>query len=387
MICSLADGRVVAPPWSLVKAAVACLVLTGCFYIDPINRLPVVDSISCRFLNDDRPCSSLTPLHRTDKVELSVAILDPDDSAAHATHAWSAFVCNTLDTSECETSAYTTSTAATPLLEWPRAAEGVRALLVAVDVRDGRGARVRQSARFTVNDPPTLELRASPGDRTLRAPMQLTATYDDVDEGPSNIQLAWEVTGPTADAEVLLEDIDPGPPAPPVLAVRKRFVPTAVGRWDVKVTATDGRAETVEEHLTLDVGPDLPPCIARVQPAVPPAGAVLPVLEPTVFQVPRVTDDLDVYPPTFSDPAFGAATFAWSILAPGATTRQVLLDATGNSIDFDPAAFTPGQRVEIRVEVFDRTYHDVSCADALPTCVVAARPQCTQRQTWRVEIR
>ncbi|MBC7973525.1 MAG: hypothetical protein H7138_00965 [Myxococcales bacterium] len=371
-----------------MKAAVACLVLTGCFYIDPINRLPVVDSISCRFVNDNaRTCSTQVPLHRIDKVELSVDIFDPDDSAANASHAWSAFVCNTPDTSGCELSPYATSTAAAPLLEWPRAAEGVRGLLVAVDVRDGRGARVRQSARFTVNDPPTLELRAS-GDPTVQAPMQLTATYGDVDEGPSNIQVVWEVTAPTGEAAIILEDLDPEMPPPTAQrTARKRFVPTAVGRWEVKVIATDGRGDLTEKRLRLDVGPDLPPCIARVQPAVPPAGAVLPVLEPTVFQVPRVTDDLDVYPPTFSDPAFGAATFAWSILAPGATTRQVLLDATGNSIDFDPAAFTPGQRVEIRVEVFDRTYHTVPCADALPTCIAAARPQCTQRQTWRVEIR
>jgi hypothetical protein len=106
-----------------------------------------------------------------------------------------------------------------------------------------------------------------------------------------------------------------------------------------------------------------------------------------VFQVPLVEDELDAYPRLSSDPAFGTATFAWSILAPGAATRQLLVGATGNAIDFDPAAFTPGQLVELRVEVFDRNHAAIACPDDAPTCVSDARPACTQRQTWRLEVR
>jgi hypothetical protein len=139
------------------------------------------------------------------------------------------------------------------------------------------------------------------------------------------------------------------------------------------------------KDLRFTVGADQPPCLAQWQPIVPPDGATLPIIEPTLFEVPLVSDDLDPYPPVPGEPLFGTTTFAWSILPPGATARQPLVGATGNSVDFDPAAFTPGQIVELRVEIFDPSHGTVACADGDPVCL--ASPGCSQRQTWRVEIR
>jgi hypothetical protein len=371
-----------------VKAVAACLVLTGCFYIDPINQLPVVEPITCRLTTADRPCGNESYLHRNDEVELAAEVFDPDERVVRATYAWTAFACTDAPAIECDDLAYYSSNAATPVLGWPRAAVGVRSIRVKLDVRDSRGALATQSAKFFVNDPPTLELRASQRGNAVGAPMELVATYSDPDEGPTNLHVAWDVLPPAGDPAVVLEDgnsVTAGNPSQ--ITVSKRLVPSRLGLWDVKVTATDARAETTEKRLTFEVGADLPPCLARVQPIVPPDDAALPIVEPTVFQVPLVEDDLDAYPRTSSDPAFGTTTFAWSILPPGASQRQLLVGATGNSIDFDPAVFIPGQRVELRVEIFDRNHAAIPCADDAPTCATAARPQCVQRQTWRVEIR
>jgi hypothetical protein len=113
----------------------------------------------------------------------------------------------------------------------------------------------------------------------------------------------------------------------------------------------------------------------------------LPVAEPTLFQVPLVTDDLDPYPPLSGDPHFGTTTFAWSMLTPGSPGREILVGATGNTFDFDPDAFTPGEIVELRVEIFDRKHTAIPCADRDATCSVDASSDCIQRQTWRVEVR
>ena len=106
-----------------------------------------------------------------------------------------------------------------------------------------------------------------------------------------------------------------------------------------------------------------------------------------MFQVPLVGDDLDAYPPIQGATQFGTTVFAWSILPPGATVRQTLAGATGNAIALDPAAFTPGDVVELRVEIFDRHHTALPCDDSAATCSITASPSCLQRQTWRVEVR
>jgi hypothetical protein len=160
----------------------------------------------------------------------------------------------------------------------------------------------------------------------------------------------------------------------------------AAGAWEVRVTATShGFAN--EKALMFMVAPDQPPCLAQWEPIVPPDGAALPLIAPTVFQVPLVDDDLDPYPPVPGQPLLGSTTFLWSILLPGAATRQRLRDATGNSVDLDPSAFIPGQIVELRVEISDRKGGVVACPDGEPVCPLSSSPGCNQRQTWRVEIR
>jgi hypothetical protein len=132
--------------------------------------------------------------------------------------------------------------------------------------------------------------------------------------------------------------------------------------------------------------PDKPPCLVQSRPITPPPGTSLPITEPTLFQVALVTDDLDSYPRLSTDPLFGTTAFAWSILPPGASDRQLLVGTTGNTADFDPGAFTPGDIVELRLEIFDRSHTEIPCADDLATCAIETS-DCIQRQTWRLEAR
>lgn len=363
----------------------ACLVLTGCFYIDPINARPGVEAIRCRNTGSSRPCADNGYLHRQDQIELSTTVVDPDGAAGKATYAWSAFACSDVDAVQCDSPAYLTSTMAAPIVGWPASASGVRSMRVDLDVRDERGALVTKSAKFFANDPPTLMLHTSQHAHAVGAPLQLTASYGDPDEGSTNIRLDWRIVAPVL--APALDEVASATGDAVQRSVARRLVPMTAGAWDVEVIATDTLGEINDQHVRFDVGADLAPCLARVQPIVPPDGAVLPIVEPTAFQVPLVDDELDAYPRLSGDPAFGTTTFAWSILPPGAAMRQLFVGATGNSLDFDPAGFAPGQIVELRVEIFDRNHTRISCADAAPTCASVARPQCSQRQTWRLEVR
>jgi hypothetical protein len=367
------------------------LLLTGCFYIDPINQRPSVTI---------RPQANGV-VHRGDHVMFTADYDDPEHQPGRCT--WSAVACEGEDEAGhvvgCDDDTATfyaetldaTDTADLVVPVMTRASNlPVQAIKVKLEARDDRGALTQSSDVYRVDDlPPTLELRKSAHSFVVGAPIALFAKYGDPDDGASSVDLSWTVFTPNTQPGYTLTDlaVDQDPRDPLHLTVGKTLVPQGTGEWDVKVMATDELGQTVVQHLVFTVGPDQPPCLEQVQPVVPPAGTTLPVFAPTVFQVPLVSDDLDAYPPLFDQPQFGATTFAWSILPPGASARQPLVGATGNSVDFDPAAFTPGDVVELRVEIFDRNHTAMPCADNLATCSVIAQPSCIQRQTWRVEVR
>jgi hypothetical protein len=169
--------------------------------------------------------------------------------------------------------------------------------------------------------------------------------------------------------------------------VSRRFVAHGPGEWTVAVTARDTLGEQTELTVPIVVAEDRPPCLAQWQPIVPPEAATLPIAAPTVFQVSQVTDDLDAHPQVTGDPIFGRPEFAWSILRAGSPVREPLVGAIGNTVDFDPRAFTPGDLVELRVEIFDRKRIAIPCVDNAPTCSVISQPTCLQRLTWRLEVR
>ena len=91
-------------------------------------------------------------------------------------------------------------------------------------------------------------------------------------------------------------------------------------------------------------------CIAQVSPIVPPAGAALPITEPTLFRVPVVIDDRDVYPPQPDDSSLGVTKFQWSVLGPGGIVHSTVPGATGirgiyNDIDNPSGYALPAVRL------------------------------------------
>ena len=365
-----------------------CALLTGCFYLDPINRAPeIFGSVKCTVDVMKRPCLQTGSVHRGELLTFDVDFRDPEHREATATFDWRVFQCTDSEGTACAADPFRTAQSRVFELEVPATLQGVRSIKVTHELRDELGAPDSAREIFPINDPPTVKPEQPP-DGIVGAPTELYATVGDVDEGPDRLVLSWDVIAPAPSA-VPLEDLAVPPPLNPLQRTQgKLLIPDRTGQWDVRVRATDTLPEfpeTTERHFTFTVGPDEPPCLAQSLPQVPPDGASVPIAEPTLFQVAVVVDDLDPYPPR-PGPHFGSSAFEWSMLAPGSPGREILTGATGNSVDFDPSAFTPGEIVELRVEIFDRNDTAIPCVDGVATCAIS-RPTCIQRQTWRVEVR
>jgi hypothetical protein len=366
--------------------AIAGLLLSGCFYLDPFVERPV---ITWQIVEP-----TLGAPHRGGTVRIMAQY---ETDRRPGTYAWSVFACDGYDGirgTGCSTSPFDTSSADIWSFQVPTVVAGsgapVQAVYVQLQARDDRGVPALGGIDwFPVADQrPTLELRKDAHTFTVGAPIELFAKYSDPDDGPEDVELTWRVFTPSTQPPYTLEDGQVGSvDEPGFRTVSKRFVADLAGEWNIAVTARDPLGEMVEVRLPVVVAEDRPPCLAQWQPITPPDGATLPVTDPTVFQVPQVSDDLDAHPQVTGDPVFGRPAFTWSILPPGATVREPLVGATGNSIDFDPRAFTPGDVVELRVEISDRNRTAIPCADSAPTCSVISQPACLQRLTWRVEVR
>jgi hypothetical protein len=361
--------------------ASAGLLLTGCIYLDPIVSVPTL-------LIDPVQPGDGRATYRGDRVMLT-AHYSQDRNAG--TYTWSALACNDVRAEHCDPVPFDGTSLATP--DWqfdvPRR-DAIQGILVRLDASDDRGVHTQATKLYAIDDkPPTLELRKSAHSLTVGAPIDLFAKYGDPDDPVDRIVLDWYVFTPSTQPAWSLDDVGPldDPNDIDHITAHYRLVPHGSGDWEVHVVAHDPRGALFERTVMLPVVPDRPPCLAQWQPIAAPDGATLPIADPTVFQVPLVDDDLDGYPAQVGDPIFGTTEFAWSILPPGASVRQPLVGATGNSIDFDPGAFTPGDRVEIRVEIFDRNHTAIPCVDGAATCSVISQPSCIQRLTWAVEIR
>jgi hypothetical protein len=367
--------------------AVTGLLLTvavcGCFYVDPIEPRPHVQI-------EVEP----NKLTRGGAVTLMATFTDTNTDAGKYT--WTLYTCAAFDQSarDCDAVPFLGPTGETknmvsfsvPVMT-KAGTDKTQSIAARLEARSDRGAVAEQigNGDFPVADaPPSLSLDRSAHSYTVGAPIDLVATFGDPDDALGAIKLDWSSTPDAAFVPVPV----PGPGPAGKATAGKRLVPDQPGKWDIQVIASDPIGTPNEQHLTFTVDADHPPCLGQWQPIAPPPGSTLPVTDVTVFQVPLVNDDLDAYPPVTDAPEFGATRFAWSILPPCATERQLLTGATGNRVQFDPAAFHPGDIVELRVEIFDRSHTTaLPCADSAATCSIDAAPSCLQRQTWRVEVR
>lgn len=392
MIPPLARGRAVAAQRDVTRSTIlaasavgAALGTPGCFYTDTINQRPAIDILA-----------SGDEVYRGDTVKLDASANDPEGH--HVRFTWRAYACTDgAGGADCDVEPFYSevldhASFVVPLIREPGGLP-VRNVRVLLEAKDELGATAKPEQELvivTLDRPPELELAR--GGSFIVTPSRdviLYATVGDVDDGPVVLGAPiWEVFAPSQVAYTLTDlAVVQNPNDPKHRTYAKTFTPSATGDWEIRVTSTDPLDKATAKSLTISVVAPPPPCLAQFQPIVPTGGAALPISEPTLFRVPVVIDDRDVYPPQPDDPSLGVTRFQWSFQGPGAPTHAPVNGATANSFQLDPATFTPGDIVEVRVEIFDRENTPIACPDGDPTCSTVSQPSCIQRQTWRVEVR
>lgn len=359
---------------------------SGCFYTDEINQRPSI-AIS----------SPGNQMYRGDHVELSATANDPEGQFVHFT--WRAYACTDgQGGADCDTMPFNTGELEDFSFDIPADRVDValpdRNVRVVLEGKDSYGATAKPSQELVIvalDRPPSVVVArdgnfvVTPGDRAVR----IYATVGDPDDGPAKLGTpTWEVFAPAGVTQVP-DLVDAGTTHDPDgthITYARDFTPSVKGRWEIRVTASDPFDATSMGSVFLDVVDPPPPCIAQVQPIVPPSGAALPITDTTLFRVPVVVDDLDVFPPQPNDPVLGVTRFQWSLQGPSMATHVAVAGATGSSFTLDPATFTPGDIVEVRVEIFDRQNTPLPCPDTDATCSTISQATCIQRQTWRVEV-
>ena len=356
----------------------------GCFYVDPINQRP---SLDIRNTSD-------AAVFRGDRVSLEAVAQDPDGHIV--AFQWRAYACTRIQDS-CDARPFATAILEAFAFDVPSlrvdAAVPIEAVWVVLEGRDELGATARPQQELVIpisNRAPSLQLdKSSRYKYVVETPIAVFAIVGDDDDGPAALgELQWEVFAPAQLTHTLVDRAVAQDPADPTrLQYGKTFQAGGPGDWQIRVTATDPLGHATSQMITVTVMPDTPPCLAQLAPTVPTGGAAMPLTDPTLFRVPVVIDDLDIFPPLPSDEVLGVTTFRWSLQAPGQASHQLVPSATTNSFAIDPASYTPGDVLELRVEIFDRDPESIQCAPSEPTCSVISQPSCIQRQTWRMEVR
>lgn len=352
--------------WLPTTAAAA--LATGCLYTADINSPPRAEI---------DPIQPEVP-HKGDMVRLSAfASWDPDDDALH--FEWQATVCPDQCNGRVETGTQ-------PTFEY--VIESEDPIKVELIVTDPRGARDRTDVMILpVNQAPAVRVDATgtfnrKGHYTVGRAIRLDATASDPDDEPYTLD--WSVfappgAGPDDFEFTVLTD------------TTRELVAWFPGRYDVEVTISDGD-EHDDDTETVDIDPDLPPCIAATDPVAHPVGRY--VVDradgPRRFGALRVVDELDPFPLTpQAQSDQGVAAFAWSIRTPA--TGGVFVPIAGHALPeywLDPAGFAPGDAIDLRVTALDREDRVLDCdVDDARCATEDDSPECWQWLTWGIEVR
>lgn len=365
------------PRWSpLASLALTALVgsaaasAAGCFYLEDINHRPAIEIVRI----------TETAIERGSMVALRAAVFDPD--AQYVSVSWRAYAC--AETTEaCDEVPYLESSEREIMAMVPLRTAGqqpVQHLRVTLAATDAQGARALPEQRLeldVVNAVPRLTGPQPIGTRmAVGMPLQLRVRRTDTDDPAASVQLTWRVFGPAGTSRPALRQL---PSSDPEID-NQELIPDVVGPWLVEVTATDPAGGTTTAQRALVITGDLPPCLISLSPA---ATAPLLLDQRRRLSVLVVEDDFDPFPALPG----GGARFSWSLLAPSrGAARQPLIGSAGAFVELDPAAFVPGELVELRVEVTDRIARTLPCADGAAQCSIQENT-CQQRQTWRLEVR
>ncbi len=346
----------------------------GCFYGDAINERP---SAEIERLDTGVPV-------RGGSLSFRAVVDDPDRDPTEPT--WRFEACNASDVCAADE----TGSDPTFYVTVPSTVEGMPTTRVVVNlaVADVFGAEARPPQRLeldVVNNAPSVVVqrrgRELGGAFPPDVPIIVSARGDDADG--DDVALTWELF-PARDSvpgdrrfEVL--------PDPASGGEERLLLPDVDGEWIVRVTVDDAIDARMVD-LPILVVPDQPPCLGALDPLPPPASSALLLDQTRRFSVLVVEDDLDVFPaPPPGDPYLGLAGFRWSVRAPGATS-YVEVDSDVAALELDPAQYSPGDRVDVRVEIDDRVGRTIPCAEGTSACSIG-QDACLQRQTWSLEVR
>lgn len=366
-----------------ILATIAVLPLgSGCFYTDPINERPSADIVR----------DSLDNPARGDDIELDANIYDPDGNPTFP--AWNAWACGIEGCDEVPIAQGLEYGFDFTVPLNTEAGSPTTRVYVTLDVTDDLGASAvpRQQLDIPVgNAAPTLEVqkqgRTFMSRYPVNVPMTIVARKADADDGAAavsiDVPVLYAPVGATIeDAElVLVDETD--------TELTWELTASMPGQWEVELTARDPFTPDPGEVMvtvTIPVAEDQSPCLTVGEPGFPPEGATIVLEDARRFAVLAVDDDLDLWPaPDAQDPYLGVTTFRWYLAAPDTGgVLTALSGVDGSGVDLDPASYTPGDELTLRVEVSDRENRPL-CDPALDTC--AAIPGCFQRQTWHVEVR
>jgi len=358
-----------------IAAIIAATLASGCFFTDNINQRP---SAEIQQLNAG------DPLYSDDLIELSADhSTDPDGDPL--SFEWQAFYCPTADPVDCESIGTGTN------ITWSVKIPGKPLVRVELTVRDEYGASAKDEQTFAVlNDAPTVSLTVqgteSPtGGYTIGRPLSVFAEAHDGDvEDEPELTLEWTLFPAPGSVP---EDVEWVKKSDTQYDLR----PDVAGLWRVDVSVADpfGGTDDASEQILIEV--DKPPCIDTPDPPLALGASYIVDRDAGArrFAVLSVTDELDPYPlsPSDPDPDRGEATFSWWLASPA--TGGVLTELAGHTLaDYtvDPALYAPGDALSLRAEVADRVPRALPCADGAATCSIDD-DGCLQRVTWEVQIR
>jgi hypothetical protein len=370
----------------VVVALAAAGGASGCFYEAQLDERPSVAIV-------DQPT---TTVYRGNVVTLQATASSPTGNAV--TVQWAIYACtNASDqATDCDATPFDSDTTNTTSFTVPLTrADGLTptlAVRVLLDAEDDLGATAQPTQELIIpigDHPPVLVLaQASAHDDAVGSHVILDAQVSDPDDVPSLVALSWSVVTPSPNANYTLSAATVVGSDATTVTYASELDAQVTGGWTVAVTATDPEGATTTQSFAVTINNDLPPCIASPSPVADPT-QVYPLVDATLFEVPIVTDDLDVYPPSQSgDPDFGVATFHWSIEEPGGSAFAPL-DVTGNGVPLDPSTYNSGDVIQLRVEAHDRVDRSAgftACGDAATCTLDLSRPTCLQRITWTVEV-
>lgn len=365
-------------PGAAVLAACAAIVAPACFYFSPINERP-----RARIQE-----TSVGPYGVGDTVVVNATNSSDDSKASALEVVWQIAACDAAGESCEPVGPNVRRDGIAGDFEIEVTAKGL--LVVVAQITDQRGASDTIDLRIPiVNRDPTVRAQITgfpdPGDfggHVLGLPVTIAAQASDPDGDP--LAFEWSAFPPLGSGSdpdaVVFEPVDGRDDL-------YQLIGDVAGVWDVVARVTDSDGALAESTEQIVLAPDGPPCLVTTDPGTATGTAVF-VDSPRRFSVLTVDDALDAHPVVAdAHPLVGATAFRWSLAGP--QSGGAFVELSGHQLAerfIDPARYSPGDALALRVEVADRVARALPCGVGDPTCSIDDNG-CLQRLTWEIVIR